>query len=83
MGAVTLYKQVIDVTTDYLGPAAKRFIDRQIQNHLHKQPADLDHDDLKKLIDWSGLALAMLTDDKEIVSEYTESLQNLSRAGTP
>lgn len=80
MGTVTLYKQVIEVTTDYLGPAAKRFIDRQIQNHLHKQPENLDTNDLKKLIDWSGLALAMLTDDKEIVSEYTESLRELSKA---
>jgi hypothetical protein len=73
-----LYDKVVRITNVYLGPAADRFIARQVQNHLHKQPEDLSKDDLKKLIDWIRVAVSLLTDDSEIIEEYAAQLQRLT-----
>lgn len=73
----SLYQRVIHVTTDYLGPAAPRFIDRQIQKHIGKDPAELAVEDMPTLIDWSKIAIALLTDDRKIVMNYVEDLYSL------
>lgn len=78
MTNVCLYDKVIQITHVYLGPAADRFIDRQVQNHLHKTPHDLSKADLLKLIDWIRIAVSMITEDSEIVEEYTEQLRRLA-----
>lgn len=74
---LSVYHCVIQVAEEYLGPAAHRFIDRQIQNHLQKDPEDITLDDLPTLIDWSKIALALLTDDRQIVMRYVEDLNKL------
>ena len=73
-----LYDKVVRITNVYLGPAADRFIARQVQNHLHKQPEELSREDLKKLIDWIRVAVSLLTDDSEIIEEYAAQLQRLT-----
>ena len=75
----TLYDRVVRVTHVYLGPAADRFIARQVQNHLHKEPEELSEKDLYKLIDWIRVAVSLLTEDSEIVEEYTEQLIKLAK----
>jgi len=75
----TLYDEVVRVTHVYLGPAADRFIDRQVQNHLHKAPRELSQSDLDRLIDWIRAAMSLLTEDSEIVEEYTRQLERLTR----
>lgn len=79
----SVYKRVVHITHIYLGPAADRFIDRQIQNHLHKEPADLAVDDLYVLTDWIRVAVAMLTDDSEIVEEYITQLERIANPPQP
>jgi hypothetical protein len=74
----TLYVQVVDVTHTYLGPAADRFIARQVQNHLHKDPSELSESDLLKLIDWVRVAVSLITEDGAIVEEYIDRLQRLA-----
>jgi hypothetical protein len=74
----SMYEKVVRVTHVYLGPAADRFIGRQIENHLKKQPQQLSAKDLVELIDWLRLSLSMLTEDKEIVEEYTRELYKLA-----
>ncbi|MGH7142368.1 MAG: hypothetical protein ACREF5_02795 [Candidatus Saccharimonadales bacterium] len=74
-----LYDQVIRVTHVYLGPAAERFIARQVRNHLHKAPREISKKDLSGLIDWIRVAISLLTEDSEIVEEYTEQLDVLTR----
>jgi hypothetical protein len=73
-----LYDQVVRVTNVYLGPAADRFIARQVQNHLDKPPEQLSREDLSKLIDWIKVAVSLLTEDSEIVEEYAAQLQQLA-----
>ena len=74
-----LYDRVVRVTHVYLGPAADRFIARQVQNHLHKQPEDLSTTDLEKLIDWIRMAVSLLTEDNEIIEEYIHQLTILTK----
>lgn len=76
----TLYDKIVRITHVYLGPAADRFIDRQIHNHLHKAPQDISISDLDKLIDWIRAAVSFLTEDSEIVEEYTNELEKLTQA---
>lgn len=73
-----LYPQVVKVTQDYLGPAAERFIARQIETHLKKKPEELTKEDLAKLIDWVKIAIALLTEDGKTVDDFTESLLKLA-----
>lgn len=73
----SLYRKVVTITYDYLGPAADRFVTRQIRNHLHKDPEELEKSDLKKLIDWISLAFNLLSDDDQLVSDYIDSLEKL------
>lgn len=73
----SLYKKLVNVTSDYLGPAAERFIDRQIHNHLHKNPDDLTKSDLIKLEDWIRGAVSLLTDNREVVERYMHQLNSL------
>jgi hypothetical protein len=73
-----LYQQVVRVTRVYLGPAADRFIARQVQNHLHNPPEELSQSDLLKLIDWIRIAVSLLTEDSEIIEEYALQLMRLA-----
>jgi hypothetical protein len=77
-----LYDRVVRITHVYLGPAADRFIARQVQNHLHKTPEELSEADLLKLVDWVQVAVSLLTDDKEIIEEYVSKLRQLADEST-
>jgi len=74
----SLYLRVVRITHIYLGPAADRFIARQVENHLHKDPSKMTADDLEHLIDWIRVAVSLLTDDAEIIEEYVQQLQRLT-----
>lgn len=73
-----LYDKVVRITYDYLGPAADRFVTRQIRNHLHKEPEQLKKNDLKSLIDWIKIAMSLLSNDDRLVARYVAELQELS-----
>ncbi len=73
-----LYLDVLDITSSYLGPAAQRFIDRQITSHLDKEPDEITHKDVKKLVDWSRAALVLLTDDKKTINEFEKNMLRLA-----
>lgn len=75
-----LYDQIVTVTYDILGPAADRFVSRQISNHFSKQPDELTIADLPELIEWMRLAVSFLTDDKQLIDTFTGQLTNLSHA---
>ena len=72
------YDQVVRVTNVYLGPAAERFISRQIESHLQKPPSKLTKTDLLGLIDWIKVVVSLLSDDADIVEEYIGQLRKLA-----
>lgn len=73
-----LYQEVVEIAEDYLGPASRRFIDRQIANHLHKEPEEITPQDLKSLINWIEAVTALLTQDKKVIQEFTGRLRALT-----
>jgi hypothetical protein len=75
-----LYSDVVQVTQDFLGPAAQRFIDRQIKTHINKDPHDLTASDIQKLAEWLKVAIALLTEDEQTVNRYTDNLLSLASA---
>jgi hypothetical protein len=72
-----LYQQVTDITEEYLGPAAERFLARQISFHLGKSPQELDNADLPKLIEWTKVTLGLLTEDREMIEDYAHKMGRL------
>lgn len=70
----TVYEQLIEAAYEYLGPAAKRFIDREIEAHLGKKPQDIVKEDIATLHDWCRLALALLTEDSTMVDDFSQNL---------
>jgi len=80
-GGKTIQDKVIDISRDYLGPAAERFVNRQISTHLKKSPEQLTVQDLPKLVDWIRLAFALLTNDSRLVDEYTGRLLAVKQNG--
>jgi len=75
-----LYHKVVAITSDVMGSAAEQFVNRQIENHLHKQPERLSAADLEKLVDWMKLALTMLIDNKEVIETYGSRLLRLTES---
>jgi hypothetical protein len=73
-----LYNDIVKITEDYLGPAAERFIDRQIQNHLEKEPAEFNKTDIPTLVDWVRVSFAFMTDDRQLIDELTQRLRALA-----
>lgn len=73
----TYYHKVVKVTAGYLGPAADRFVARQIRNHLDKDPEQLQRAELAGLIDWFSMAMAVCSEDASVVERYTADLQRL------
>ena len=74
----SLYRQLVMITEEYLGPAAPRFIDRQIAIHLGKAPNELVVDDLSKLAEWTKVTLGLLTEDRSVVAEYSDRIDQLA-----
>ena len=75
MSPLSLKDQILEISQDYLGPAAERFIDRQITTHLGKSPDRITKKDVESLIDWLKLSFTVLTDDTELVTEYIKRIQ--------
>lgn len=78
MNSNSLYKHVVETTAVYIGPSADRFITRNIVCHLGKAPEKLKNTDLDMLIKWIKPAMALLTDDTQLVDKYVDSLKELT-----
>jgi len=74
----TLYDNIVKVIEFYLGPAAPRFVERQISSHLHKSPEEVTAEDIAQLVEWIRISLALLTDDRAAIDECTRKLTQLA-----
>jgi hypothetical protein len=79
MANTSIYDDVVSITYEYLGPAADRFVVRQIRNHLQKDPAQLRREDLRQLIDWIQLAMRLISNDPGVVDRYIADLERIAR----
>lgn len=77
----TTYAEAVKISRDYLGPAAERFMERQIRSHLNKDPAELQPHDLHKLLDWIRISVSFLSEDADVVEDYVHQLRKLASKG--
>jgi len=79
---VALYEEVVDLARTYMGPAAKKFIDRQIRVHLEIEGSDLTYSDIEELADWCYTSSKILMNDFKAreFSNAIKSIRNGSRA---
>ena len=63
------YDQILQIIKDYLGPAAERFLTRQINSHFRKNHDELDKGDIQPLAIRIRSGLLVLTRDEAIVEE--------------
>jgi hypothetical protein len=68
------YDVILNITKDYLGPAASRFVDRQINSHLRKSPSELQKGDIPMLAIRIRSGLMVLTRDENTVQEAYKRL---------
>lgn len=73
-----VYRQAVDITRDYLGPAAERFLSRQIVHHLHKEPGELTSKDIPGLAEWVKVSIAILSEDRRVVDEFSKRIMSLA-----
>jgi hypothetical protein len=83
MAQRNLYDEVVSITYHYLGPAADRFVVRQIRNHLQKDSGELKRRDLRQLIDWIQLAMRLISNDDKVIDRYIAELEILARNNHP
>jgi len=72
-----VYQQAVLVTRDYLGPAAERFIRRQVNFHLQKEPEQLTKSDIPQLAEWIKVSIAILTEDRSMVDEFSKRIMDI------
>jgi hypothetical protein len=63
------YRQVVSITEEFLGPAAERFVNRQIEFHLGKSPETIDRNDIPRLKETLDAALGLLVKDEAVVDQ--------------
>ena len=74
-----LYDNIISIAEDYFGPAAERFIDRIIRNHIRKPKGKIGAEDVREIAEWVKLALGHYTEDEAMVREFTRRLARLAQ----
>ena len=80
--AHNMYQKVASTAAVYLGPAAERFIRRQITTHLGKRPEELTVKDIRELTSWVKQTFALLTENQELVEAFARDLNNLAKPAT-
>lgn len=78
MAHTTIYQRVLEISEDYLGPAAPRFLERLATNHLGKPATRLTHTDLPELVVWIKLAVTVITEDQTLINGYMGRLEELA-----
>jgi hypothetical protein len=74
-----VYRNLVIITSQYLGPAAERFIDRQVRNHLNKEPRDITKKDVEFLVDWLRSSVSLLTENEDLVEEYIDQVKTFPK----
>jgi len=71
---VALYDEVINLARSYLGPAAQKFVDRQIRAHLEIDGSELTNSDLGELAEWCYTSSKLLMNDYK-AKEFSDQIR--------
>jgi hypothetical protein len=80
--AKNIYQKVVYTSAEYLGPAAERFIRRQITTHLDKRPEDITAKDIAELTNWVKQTFALLTENHELVEAFARDLGEIAQSSS-
>lgn len=75
------YNKILKITEDYLGPAADRFLNRQINTHLQKSPNEITKSDVHMVAVLIRSRLVVLTHNQRTVDEAFKRLKSLELNG--
>lgn len=77
----TISEKVLRLTTNYLGPASQRFLERQTRSHMHGLDfAEIKEEHLPELFKWIELSARLIINDKaEEMVKKMEALFNVKR----
>ena len=73
---MALYDDVVNVAKQYLGPAAQKFVDRQIKGHLAVDKSQLGPEHLEELAKWCYTSGKLLMDDAK-AQEFSQKVKAL------
>ena len=74
---MALYDDVVALSKNYLGPAAAKFVDRQINTHLKIELSQLRAENMEELAKWCFISGKLLMDNKAEAKEYSEKVKAL------
>lgn len=74
---MALYDDVVELAKTYMGPAAKKFVDRQISGHLDVEASQLAGSHLGELAKWCYTSGKLLMDDGK-ATEFSEKVKALA-----
>lgn len=78
---MALYDDVLNIAKSYLGPAAEKFIARQLSAHLMlNNPNEVAPSHLNELARWCHISAALVMDEAK-AKEFSQKLKALDRAG--
>jgi len=73
---VSLYDDVVKIAKLYLGPAAERFVTRQVSSHLNKAVTELTAGDLEELAKWCFVS-GRLVMPEERAKQFGEEVKKI------
>ena len=71
-----LYDDVVNLAKTYMGPAAGKFVDRQIKGHLDVDKAQLGTGHLDELAKWCYTSGKLLMDEGK-AKEFSDKVKTL------
>lgn len=71
-----LYDDVVNLAKTYMGPAAQKFVDRQIKGHLAVDKSQLERDHLDELARWCYTSGKLLMDEGK-AQEFSQKVKAL------
>ncbi len=72
---MTIYDNLLETTKYYMGPAADRFLKRQLSGHLNISPDELNTQHLDDLAEWC-LTSAKLIIDEDKAMELCQEIKS-------
>ncbi len=74
---MTLKDEMMKVAVEYMGPAAERFMKRQVKSHLNKTLTTISKEDLPELAKWIEISAGLLI-DKEEAKQFKQEIKALA-----
>lgn len=71
------YHEVLAITEEYLGPAARRFLQRQSLFHLDKEPELIVINDIIILKENIPIAFGVIANDKKVIDDSRKKFDDI------